>query len=57
VPSVLIPPNSDRIDLSPTNSYLVAGIVSTLIAWRTKNLLLTIVLGMAVFLLWRVLTG
>jgi branched-subunit amino acid transport protein len=56
VPAVLMPDGAN-IDLSPTNSYLVAGIASALIAWRTKNLLLTIVLGMAIFLLLRVVVG
>jgi len=56
VPAVLIPDNK-TVDFSPTNSYLVAGVISALIAWRTKNLLLTIVLGMAVFLVWRVVVG
>jgi branched-subunit amino acid transport protein len=56
VPSVLMP-NGESIDVAPTNSYLVAGIVSALIAWRTKNLLLTIVIGMAVFLVWRLVVG
>jgi branched-subunit amino acid transport protein len=55
VPSVLMPDGS--IDVSPTNSYLVAGIISALIAWRSKNLLLTIVLGMTAFLAWRVIVG
>ena len=35
------------------NAYLVAGVAAALIAWRTRNLLLTIVLGMAIFLGWR----
>lgn len=56
VPAVLMP-NGATIDVSPTNAYLVAGIMSALIAWRTKNLLLTILLGMAVFLLLRALLG
>jgi len=56
VPAMLIP-NGESVDFSLSNSYLVAGVVSALIAWRTKNLLLTIVLGMALFLLWRVLVG
>ncbi|MEZ4582704.1 MAG: AzlD domain-containing protein [Caldilineaceae bacterium] len=43
------------LDLSPGNAYLIAGVAAALIAWRTRNLLLTIVLGMAVFWLWRVL--
>lgn len=41
------------LDLHPRNAYLVAGIASGLIAWRTRNLLATIVLGMAIFLIWR----
>ena len=32
------------------NSFLVAGVVAGLVAWRSRNLLLTIVLGMLV--LW-----
>jgi branched-subunit amino acid transport protein len=54
VPAMLIP-NAEDIDLSLGNPYLVAGFVSVLIAWRTKNLLLTIVLGMAIFLAWKFL--
>ncbi len=55
VPAVLMPDGS--IDLTPNNSYLVAGIIAGVIAWRSKNLLLTIVSGMAIFLIWRILTG
>lgn len=39
------------------NSYLVAGIIAALIAWRTKNLLLTIVLGMVTLWGYRLLLG
>ena len=53
VPAVLMP--TGVLDISLNNAYLVAGIASALIAWRTRNLLLTIVLGMAIFLGWRVL--
>ena len=56
VPSVLMP-DGQNVSLSPTNSYLVAGIIAVLISWRTKNLLLTIVLGMAMFLILRLLLG
>ncbi|MDX1994210.1 MAG: AzlD domain-containing protein [bacterium] len=42
--------------ISPDNAYLIAGIASIVIAWRTRNLLLTILLGMVIFLVWRVLT-
>ena len=51
VPAVLF--KDERLTLSPTNDYLVAGIISVFVAWRSKNLLLTIVIGMAVFLGWR----
>jgi branched-subunit amino acid transport protein len=56
VPAVLMP-DGQTIDLAPSNSYLVAGIIAALIAWRTKNLLLTIVLGMAIFLALRLMFG
>jgi branched-subunit amino acid transport protein len=55
VPAMVMP--GGTIDVSPTNTYLVAGVLSMIIAWRSKNLLLTIVLGMAIFLLLRILTG
>jgi branched-subunit amino acid transport protein len=51
VPAVLMP--GGTLDLRLSNAYLVAGAASALIAWRTRNLLLTIVLGMAIFLGWR----
>ncbi len=51
VPGILMPEGA--IDISPTNTYLIAGIASGLVAWRTKNVLLTIVFGMALFLILR----
>jgi branched-subunit amino acid transport protein len=39
------------------NAYLVGGIVSIVIAWRFRNLLLTIIVGMGTFLLWRAIFG
>ncbi len=36
----------NRLDLSASNTRLLAGILAALIAWRTKNVLLTIVGGM-----------
>src|SRR5688572_19596333 len=53
VPAMLMPQGSIFIGLN--NAYLIAGIVSMLIAWRTGSLLATIGGGMGVFLLWRVL--
>jgi branched-subunit amino acid transport protein len=50
-PAVLTP--AGTLDLSLANAYLVAAAAAGLIAWRSKNLLLTIVLGMAIFLGWR----
>jgi branched-subunit amino acid transport protein len=50
-PAVLI--QEDKIDLMPDNAYLIGAIVAIIVSWRTKNLLATIVIGMAVFLIWR----
>jgi branched-subunit amino acid transport protein len=55
LPAVVMPEGT--ADLSPSNAYLAAGIASALVAWRSKNLLLTIVVGMAVVLGWRALVG
>ncbi len=52
VPAVLLSPDK-RLDIHYTNSYLMAALVSVLVAWRSKNLLLTIVLGMLVLWGWR----
>ncbi len=46
-----------QLFIVPQNSYLVAGLVAGLVAWRTRNLLLTIVLGMAASFIWRALVG
>ena len=43
------------LNLAPNNSFLAAGIIATLVSWRTKNLLLTIVLGMVALWVWRAL--
>jgi hypothetical protein len=40
-----------QVDVGLDNADLIAGVAAALISWRTKNLLLTIVLGMAIFLL------
>ncbi len=53
VPEVFIREN--RLDLAPSNAHLIGAIVATLIAWRSNNLLWTIVGGMGTFLLWRTL--
>lgn len=54
IPEVVMD-DSSRIALTLENSTLIAGIVAALVAWRTKNLLLTILLGMGALWLWRAL--
>jgi branched-subunit amino acid transport protein len=48
-PALLMPDNS--IDISLGNFRLMAGVVAILVAWRTRNPLLTILSGMAALLL------
>jgi branched-subunit amino acid transport protein len=36
-----------KLAISLDNSFFLAGIVSILVSWRSKNLILTIILGMA----------
>lgn len=55
VPAVLMP--QGELDLRLENAYLIAGLTAVLVSWRTKNLLLTIVIGMGVFLVWRAVMG
>src|SRR4051794_34125413 len=52
VPTILIP-DGKTLDLHVQNSYLIAGLMAAFVAWRSKNLLLTIVIGMATLWLWR----
>ena len=54
VTPALLAPQGD-IRLSPSNPYLVAGLIAAWVAWRTQQLLLTIILGMVSFWLWRLL--
>ncbi|MCB9454051.1 MAG: AzlD domain-containing protein [Anaerolineaceae bacterium] len=53
LPAVLLNGEQGSLNLALTNSYLVAGIVAGVVAWRSKNVLLTIVLGMAFLWAWR----
>ncbi len=50
VPLMFMPDGT--LDIRLSNAFLVAGIASVFISWRSKNLLLTIVLGMAIFVVW-----
>lgn len=51
LPSMLL--KDGDLDLTLQNSFLFAGIIAALVSWRTKNLLLTIIVGMAALLIWR----
>lgn len=56
--AILIPEafvRDGNIELGLHNAYLYASIISALIAWRFKNLLLTIGGGLIVFFLWRMI--
>lgn len=55
VPSTVAP--AGQSDFAQTNAYLWVGLIAALIAWRTRNLLLTIVAGMLIFFLWRAIFG
>ena len=48
-PALFLPRGT--LDLSLSNARLIAGIIAILIAWRTKNVFLTIIVGMACLLL------
>jgi branched-subunit amino acid transport protein len=55
-PAMLVP-GGTRLELHPANAALVAGLVAGLVAWRSRNLLWTILVGMAFFWFWRWLMG
>jgi branched-subunit amino acid transport protein len=55
LPSVLY--KDDHLFLSPQNPYLIAGIVAGLVAWRSRSLLLTIVIGMVALWAWTWVLG
>jgi branched-subunit amino acid transport protein len=52
----LTSPNGSLL-LSWRNPQLLAGMVAILVAWRTKNVILTIVVGMGALLIFQTLMG
>ncbi len=42
--------HSGSLDISLSNLRLLAGLVATLVAWKTKNIVWTIIAGMGVLL-------
>jgi branched-subunit amino acid transport protein len=54
-PAVLRPGGDWHFGLD--NAALIGSLVAATVAWRSRNLLLTIVVGMAVLWIWRALLG
>jgi branched-subunit amino acid transport protein len=52
-PELLLP--SGTVDLSLHNTRLLAGLLAAIVAWRTRNALLTILSGMVALLLLQTL--
>jgi branched-subunit amino acid transport protein len=55
IPELLLP--GGELKLQFNNAPLFAGLVAGIVAWRSKNLLLTIVLGMGAFFIYRLILG
>ncbi|MGB9671551.1 MAG: AzlD domain-containing protein [Candidatus Norongarragalinales archaeon] len=53
VPSLLAP--NEKLELAIQNEYLIAGIIAFLVAYKTKNLAGTVLIGILTVLLLRVL--
>jgi branched-subunit amino acid transport protein len=49
-PELLMP--DGQLDVSLVNARLIAGLVAAVVAWRTRNVLATIVVGMITLILW-----
>ena len=45
------------IFISPANVRLIAGVIAVIVAWRTKNTLLTIAVGMIALWILQLLAG
>lgn len=45
LPEVLV--HNEHIDLSPGNLRLIAAIIAAFVAWRTRSILYTMIVGMA----------
>ena len=52
VPAVLMPTNTG-INFNYTNAHLIGALVALGVSWFSKNLLLTILLGMVTFWGWQ----
>ncbi|HJW89774.1 MAG TPA: AzlD domain-containing protein [Anaerolineales bacterium] len=54
-PELLLPQGT--LELSPGNPRLVAGLLAALVAWRSRNVLVTIAVGMAALLILQALAA
>lgn len=55
VPELFV--RDDQLSITLGNAYLVGGIVAVFVSWKFRNLLLTIIVGMTTFFLWRAIWG
>lgn len=55
VPSLLAP--NEELELSIQNEHLIAGVIAFLVAYKTKNLAGTVIIGIATILALRILLG
>jgi branched-subunit amino acid transport protein len=55
IPEIVLP--GGKLSLQFTSPPLAAGIIAALVAWRSRNLLLTIIVGMAALFVWRAVFG
>lgn len=49
----LVYDSSGLLAISPLNPRLMAGLIAAVVAWRTRNILLTIAVGMVSLWLWQ----
>jgi len=58
--AIILPELASRntvLDLSLRNPQLYAGALAVLVAWRTRNVLLTIIVGMVALLIFQAVLG
>jgi branched-subunit amino acid transport protein len=55
VPELVL--HTGTLDVSLTNARLLGGVLAILVAWQTKNTVLTIVIGMAAFWILQAFLG
>jgi len=53
VPSLLLP--KGYLDISLTNHYLIAGIVAAFVAYKSRNIIATLGIGMSIMLVLKLL--